>query len=119
MSIRIGTILPGGAQLRGDGEAVLAGQHHVEDDDVEDAALVEQQVERLLAVGRDDGLVAFGLEVEAQAVGDVLLVFDDQDAAHDQSSRVGSSSVNVAPRPSPSLCANTRPPCARAIERTM
>ena len=30
-----------------------------------------------------------------------------------------SSSVNVAPRPSPSLCANTRPPWARAIERTM
>ena len=25
--------------------------------------------------------------------------------------------VNVAPRPSPSLCANTRPPCARAIAR--
>ena len=41
------------------------------------------RIERLLAVARDDRLVALGLEVEAQAVGDVLLVFDDQDAAHD------------------------------------
>ena len=58
--------MSGGAQFRGDGEAVLAGQHDIQDDDVEDAPLVEQQVERLLAVGGDEGLVTFGVEVEAQ-----------------------------------------------------
>ena len=73
--------------------------------------------ERPLAVGRDHRVMAFGFEVEPEAVGDVLLVLDDEDAAHVVSR--GSSSVNVAPRPSPSLCANTRPPCARAIDRTM
>ena len=109
--------LLGRTQLRRDGEAVFARQHHVEDHDVEDAPLFQQEIERLLAVCRDDRLMAFGLEIELEAVGDVLLVFDDQDSTHVVSR--GSSSVNVAPRPSPSLCANTRPPCARAIDRTM
>jgi hypothetical protein len=74
--------LLGGAQLRGNGESVLARQHDVEDDDIEDATLFEQQVERLLAVGGDERLVALGFEVEAQTVGDVLLVLDDQYSAH-------------------------------------
>ena len=90
---------------------------------------VEQQRQRLLAVVGDGHLVAFGLEVETQAVGDVRLVVHDEDAAHAgfdcsatasaSPAKRGSSTVNVAPWPSPSLCANTRPPCARAIERTM
>ena len=88
-----------------------------------------EQRQRLLAVAGDGHLVALGLEVEAQAVGDVRLVLDDEDAAHADfgcsatasasPAKRGSSTVNVAPRPSPSLWANTRPPCARAMERTM
>ena len=62
-------------------------------------------------------VTAGDVEVEAEAVRDVLFVLDDQDAAH--RARRGSSRVKVAPCPSPSLSANTRPPCARAIERTM
>ncbi len=58
-------------------EAVRAGQHHVEHDHVEGGALGEQERERRLAVGGRLDLVAFGLKVEAEAVGEVLLVFDD------------------------------------------
>ena len=58
-------------------EAVRAGQHHVEQDHVEGGALGEQEFERRLAVGGRLDLVAFGLKVEAEAVAEVLLVFDD------------------------------------------
>src|SRR4029453_18105254 len=99
--------------------------------------LLQHDVERLFTVGRDDRVVTFGLEVEAQPIGNVLLVFDNENTAHGEmgsgvilrfskkDSRPhyevsrGNSRVNVDPWPSPSLCANTRPPCARAIERTM
>ena len=126
-----------GAQLLDDGEAVLAGQHHVEHDGVVARAIRQQAIERLLAVAVDVHLVAFGFEVEAQAVGEVRLVFDDQDAAHPSPfdsrplaaraaarsgqapSFCGSSSVNVEPLFSPVLSANTRPPWRLAIERTM
>ena len=62
-------------------------------------------------------VMSIGLEIEPNTFRDVLLVFDDEDAAHDVAR--GSSTVKVAPRPSPSLCAKTRPPCARAMARTM
>ena len=71
-----------GAQLLDDGEAVLAGQHHVEHDGVVARAIGEQAIERLLAVAVDIHLVAFGFEVEAQPVGEVRFVFDDEDPAH-------------------------------------
>ena len=61
-------------------------------------------------------LVALGLQVEAQPFGEVLLVFDDQNAAH---LAIGSCSTNVLPRPGPSLSAQARPPCRLATERTM
>ena len=110
--------VPGGAQFGRHGEAVLARQHDVEDHHVERLPLTQRQVERLLAACGDRDLMPLGGQVEADAVGDVLLVLDDQDSAHQPEVR-GSCSVNVAPRPSPSLCANTRPPCALAIDRTM
>ena len=40
----------------------------------------EQPLERGLAGVDDFGLVAFGLEIEPQALGEVQLVFDDEDA---------------------------------------
>ncbi len=55
-------------------------------------------------------LVAFGLEVEPQALGDMQFVFDDQDPAH-RCGASGSSMVNVLPRPAPSLSAKALPPC--------
>ena len=104
-------------QLRRDREPVLAGQHHVEHHDIEVRFLLEQQIERLLAGLRDDHVVSVGLEIEPDSFGDVLLILNDENAAHDVAR--GSSTVKVAPRPSPSLCANTRPPWARAMVRTM
>ena len=122
-------VLPGGAQLRRRFEAILAGEHDVEDDDVHGHLLIDEQRQRLLAVAGDRHLVPLGLEVEAQPVGDVRLVLHDEDAAHADfgcsatasalPAKRGSSRVKVAPRPSPSLWANTRPPCARAMVRTM
>ena len=82
----------------------------------------EQPLERGFAVIDDFGGIALGLEVEAQALGKVLLVFDDEHAlrgpAH-ASVAFGSSSVKVLPCPCPSLSANARPPCFLATDRTM
>ena len=110
--------VPLGAQLLNDLKAVASRQHHVEHDRVIRRAIGEQAIERGLAVAIDVNRVALGLEVEPQAIGQVCLVFNDQDAAHLFFTR-GNSSVNVAPLPSPMLSANTRPPCALAMERTM
>jgi hypothetical protein len=58
----------GGAQVGGNGEAVFPRQHHVEDDDVEDASFLQHEVQRLLAIRRDERFVTLGLEIEAKAV---------------------------------------------------
>ena len=119
------------AQLADDGEAILARQHDVEDDQVERRRrLAEQPRQRRLAGLDDVGDVAFRLEVEAQAFGEVLLVFDDEDAVPrfvarrkrrlgHASAAFGRRSVNVLPWPWPRLSANARPPCLCATERTM
>jgi hypothetical protein len=44
--------------------------------------LPEDRIECLFAVCRDGDLVAFGLEIEPQPVGDMLLVLDNENAAH-------------------------------------
>ena len=115
--------LLGGAQLGHDREAVLAGQHHVEHDQVEPAVLAAQQaLERRLARVDDFDGEAFSLEVEAQPLGQVLLVLDDEHALGRRghaSVALGRSSVNVLPWPWPSLSANARPPCFLATDRTM
>ena len=78
------------------------------------------RVERRLAGVDDVGVVAFGFEIEPQAVGEVLLVFDDEDAAHAGGSARGSwSGERAAAARAPSLSAKTLPPCLRATERTM
>ena len=48
----------------------------------------------------------------------MLLVFDDEDAAH-CGGNTGSCTVNVLPRPGPSLSANTLPPWRATTDRTM
>ena len=115
--------LLGGAQLGHDRESVLARQHHVEHDQIEWAVVAtEQALERGFAVIHDFGGEALRLEVEAQALGQVLLVLDDEHALRGRahaSVAFGSSSVKVLPCPCPWLSANARPPCFLATDRTM
>ena len=121
-------VLTSHSQLRRDGKSILAWQHHIEHDDIEWRPVAPEQGQCQLAGFGNDDLVSIGLEIEPYAFGDVLLVFHDENAAHPACApgtpagkdvARGSSTVKVAPRPSPSLCAKTRPPCARAIVRTM
>src|SRR5262249_5863951 len=99
--------LPLLAELGDDREAVLAREHDVEHDEIERRAIGQQARDRLLSGVDDLGVEAFGLEIEPQAFGEVVLVFDDEDAsAH--ACAIGRSSVNVLPRPWPALSANAR-----------
>ena len=115
--------LLGGAQLGHHREAVLARQHDVEHDQVERRSLTaEQALERRFAGVDDLDGEAFRLEVEAQPLGQVLLVLDDEHALRRRghaSVALGRSSVNVLPWPWPPLSANARPPCFLATDRTM
>ena len=116
MSISTGTNCRACRSSRDDGEAVLARQHHVEHHEIEAAVRgVGQPLERRLAGLDDLDAVALGLEIEAQPLGQVLLVFDDQHALRSSclAAARGSSSVKVLPCPAPSLSAKARPPCLR------
>jgi hypothetical protein len=72
-------VVLGFAEGSGDGEAVLAGEHAVEDDGGDGVLGVEEIVEGGVAVGFVVGAVAFGLQIEEEALGEVLFVFDDDD----------------------------------------
>src|SRR5271156_2229700 len=98
-----GNVIVSFAQGGDDGETVFAGEHYVQHDDVEFFVLGDEAIEGGFAVaGNFDG-VAFGFEVEAQALGEVRFVFDHQHAAH--ATFLGNSREMVEPRPSPSLAA--------------
>ena len=117
-----GTNWRAAAQLGHDSKTVFAGQHHVQDDEIECRRVTSRAVVRArLAVIDDLGGVAFGLEVEPQAVGKVLLVFDDEDALHRASGarRARQLQREGAAVARPSLSANPFPPCCVATERTM
>src|ERR1017187_7358204 len=105
------------AQQRGYFEAALARQHHVQNNGIEVLCLLEEAFQSGFAIARDFNLVSFGLQVEAQTLRQVCLVFYHQYAAH--ATLRGNSRVTVVPFPTPSLWANTLPPWLRAIERTM
>ncbi len=95
------------AQLGHHGEAVLPRQHDVEYHQVETAVRwIGELFERRLAGLDDCDAVALRFEIEAESLGQVLLVLDDQHArgAHARAAR-GSKSVNVLPRPVPALSA--------------
>ena len=103
---------------------VIAGQHHIQDNGIESFTFVDEPLQSRFAVGGDLDGVPFCLQVEAQAIGQMRLVLNDNDAAHATvsfcgNSFLGNSRVTVVPLPAPSLSANTRPPCLRAIDRTM
>ena len=108
--------LTGMAHVRNHFEAALARQHHIEHDDIEILRRRQKQRQcRFTAVDYVD-LIAFGFQIEAQAVGQMLLVFHYENAAH---FAIGNCSVNVLPCPGPSLSAHARPPWRLATERTM
>ena len=107
---------PGAAQLGDHLEAVLAGQHDIEDYQVEARGAGLESIERGFARVRHVYLVAFRFQVEAQAFGQVLLIFHYEDARHLAS---GNCRTKVLPRPGPSLSAHTLPLWRLATERTM
>src|SRR5579883_560121 len=108
--------LAGAAELLDNGKAVLAGQHHVQNEEIGRLSAIEEAGQGVLAGRRDLHRIAFFFQVVAQAVGQVLLVLHHQDARHHFA---GNSRINVLPRPGPSLSTQTRPPCWRATVRTM
>ena len=101
-----GNELAGVAQFGDDRESVFAWQHHVEHHQVEPAPRVHKRLERAFAGVDDFHFVALGLEIEAQAGGEVLLILNNQDSAHVYcGGAVGSCRVKVLPRPAPWLSA--------------
>ena len=66
-------------QSADDLKAVLAGEHDVEQDGAEVVFGFEQIEEGFGAVGEMTGAIAFGFEVEEQALGEVFFVFDEDD----------------------------------------
>src|SRR5256885_657651 len=115
---RVVTLL---AQRAAHAEAVDPRQHHIEHD--ERASLLAQPRERLLAVCGRAHLVALGAQVLHDAGGEVQIVLHHQHArasrggAHERCPcAAGQVSTKRAPRPTPSLCALTRP-CPRCIRR--
>ena len=78
-----GSVALGVAEGAGDGKAVGAGEHAVEDDDADFFRAAgrcgEQVGARGIAVRLMVSAVAVGLEVEEQTLGEVFFVFDDGD----------------------------------------
>src|SRR5262249_26495762 len=83
---------------------------------IERLPLSQQPKQNFLAVVDDDHVMALGLQVKTESLGDVALIFHNQDTAHTRYT-LGRRMVNVLPWPSPSLSAKTSPPCRRTMER--
>src|SRR3989440_1306140 len=123
------------AQRAQHAEPVHAGQHEVEDDQVGPAVARARQ--SLGAVVGHLDLIAFDLQVVAQPVGEIWVVFHHQDSHHAGTlerppgcpatwgeGSSGSSMTNRTPRPPAGgvpLCpssAQARPPCSATSSRT-
>ncbi len=79
-----GSVAAGFAKGADDGEAVAAGEHDVEEDGGgriggAGSGGFEEPGEGGVAVGFVVGAVAFGFEIEEEALGEVFFVFDDGD----------------------------------------
>ena len=77
VSMMIGVTVVGGAQAAADRQAVFAGQHQVEHDQVDGLAR-QQAVQRLGVFGEQD-LEAFLGQVAAQQVANAGIIVDDDD----------------------------------------
>lgn len=69
-----------GAEPFEDGVAAHAGEHQIENDEIESVGVCFKQSDGGGAVSDEDGLIAFGLAVVLEAEADVLFIFDDEDA---------------------------------------
>ena len=65
-----------------DGVAAHAGQHQVENDEVDRRGVLLKQCERRRPVADRGHQIALGLKIVLDADGQVLFVFDDQDMVH-------------------------------------
>src|SRR4029077_16068902 len=106
------------AQFCRDAKSVDAGEHDIQDHEIVAPGIHGQPLERVLTVVDHVDVVLLRLEIETQAVRQMLFVLDDEDPAHCDVT-IGSSTMNVLPWPGPSLSANTLPPCRATTERTM
>ena len=123
---------PAARSSRDHREAVLARQHHVEHDRVE-ARRARRAAARARARRRRRRPPSWpsasrlkrrpSARCASSSTMRMRLTLDSARRARLAQGRCafarGSSSVKVAPLPSPSLCANTRPPWRLAIDRTM
>ena len=106
-------------------EAIEPGEHHVEDHEVEAVARsVDEKAKRRETVADHLHGVALLFEVEADPLGQVLLVLDDEDPrlrrAHAATPLLGGRvRVNVEPRSGPALSPTTLPPCFLTTVCTM
>src|SRR6185437_9032405 len=95
-------------------EAVLARQHHVQQDQIESA--LASALRSCFAVPRNLHLVTFQGQVFFQTHRDARFVLHYQDSDHPYTSAMGSSTVNELPFPG-ALSTEISPPCASTICR--
>src|ERR1700733_6786381 len=110
-------VIPRCAQLRYHAESVLPRQHDVEYDGVKRFFPVEETAGSRFPIPDHLRHIPFGLAIEAQPLRQMRFIFHYQNAAH--AAHLGNSSTIVVPCPSPSLSANTLPPCFCAIAFTI
>ena len=77
----------GGAQAAADFGAVEQGEHAVEDDEIGRGGAAE--FEGGDAVGGEAGFEAVVFQVELDGLGGARIVFDDEDAGHEQNRSMG------------------------------
>ena len=65
-----------------DGVAAHAGEHQVEDDQVDVAGMIVVEAERLGAVADHGDEISFGLEIVFDPDGQMFFIFDDQNVFH-------------------------------------
>src|SRR5690606_8648321 len=97
-------------------EAILAGQHDVQDQQI-DAAL-RHAFECARAGQHVLSVVGLKTEVVTQHLTELTFVFGDQDPATHEDCSMGKRTVNELPQSRPRLSACTEPPCATTISCT-
>src|SRR3954470_7088250 len=116
-------VIARGAQLGDDLEPIFAGKHDVQHTDVKILFFPQQAIRCAFPLPDDLGRISFSLEIEAESLRQVRLVFHHQYPNHACSpgdgATLGNSMITVVPCPSPALSANAVPPCFFAIDLTM
>src|SRR6266576_4388613 len=113
-----GNIITRCAQCAGHGEPIFSRQHHIQNERIEIPTVFQEQLQRLFTVAAHLHGITLRLQVKAKPFGQMCFIFHDQDPRHTWYT-LGRRSVNVLPRPAPSLWADASPPWRRAMDRTM